>query len=228
MKFVLIPAGTFMMGGDIDMEDPSDYELPLHQVTISKPFYLGIYDVTQGQYEAVMRKNPSRFKGKNIPVHSLSWEDAQRYIWRLNEKEGHSRYRLPTEAEWEYSARAGTTSVFYFGNNLVHLKDYAWYDDKRYNNPIPVGKKRPNDWGLYDMIGNVAEYTEDWFDETYYANSPASDPTGPSSGTERVIRSCSVSATPFTCRISKRGKIGPATIPDYIGFRLVLLPVDSE
>jgi formylglycine-generating enzyme required for sulfatase activity len=119
MEFVLISAGLFVMGADKNFEDADDDETPRHQVRISKPFYLGKYEVTQEQWSTVMENNPSQFKGRNNPVEQVSWNDAQEFIKHLNRKEGHKRYRLPTEAEWEYAARAGTTTTYSFGDRAI-------------------------------------------------------------------------------------------------------------
>jgi formylglycine-generating enzyme required for sulfatase activity len=222
MKFVLVPAGTFMMGADIDIEEADDNELPRHQVKISKPFYLGVYEVTQGQWEALMGNNPSKFKGNDNPVEMVSWEEVQAFITRLNQKEGHSLYRLPTEAEWEYAARAGSTSSYYFGDDKSQLGDYAWYNSNSGETSHPVGQKHPNAWGLYDMIGNINEWTGDWYGETYYANSPSADPTGPISGDIRVVRGCGWTLITFYCRLANRGMSKPTDRNEHKGFRLVL------
>jgi formylglycine-generating enzyme required for sulfatase activity len=228
MKFVLVPAGTFMMGADKNFDEASDDELPRHQVTISKPFYLGVYEVTQQQWKDVMGNNPSKFKGRDNPVETVSWEDAQDFIRHLNQKEGHSRYRLPTEAEWEYAARAGSTSTYFFGDNKSQLGDYAWYEDNSGREAHPVGQKRPNAWGLYDMIGNVWEWNQDWLGDTYYANSPSSDPTGPSSSAYRVVRGCGWNIGAGICRSALRSGGGPASRSEYCGFRLALSPGGNE
>ena len=161
MEFVLIPSGSFVMGRDPLFEEDRDDELPQHKVNISKPFYLGKYQVTQAQWVAVMEDNPSGFKGPANPVEQVSWNDAQEFIKRLNVKEGHNRYRLPTEAEWEYAARAGADTVYFFGNDENILPVYAWFIDNSRKTPHPVGKKRPNAWGLYDVHGNVWEWVQD-------------------------------------------------------------------
>jgi formylglycine-generating enzyme required for sulfatase activity len=223
MKFVLIPAGTFMMGADKEFEEAEDYEQPRHQVTISKPFYLGVYEVTQQQWKDVMGNNPSNFKGRDNPVETVSWEDVQDFIRRLNQKEGHSRYRLPTEAEWEYAARAGSTSTYFFGDDESQLGDYAWYPGNSGRTTHPVGQKRANDWGLYDILGNVWEWVGDWWGETYYASSPSADPTGPISGAYRVDRGCGWNLVARLCRSASRFGLAPAARSGYCGFRLVFL-----
>jgi formylglycine-generating enzyme required for sulfatase activity len=146
------------MGANKNFEDASDDETPQHRVSISKPFYLGKYEVTQAQWEAAMGSNPSEFKGRDNPVELVSWEDAQEFISRLNRKEGHSSYRLPTEAEWEYAARAGSISAYNFGDDSGQLQSYAWYgEEHNAGSTHPVGQKQPNALGLYDMHGNVGE-----------------------------------------------------------------------
>ncbi|GHU35255.1 hypothetical protein AGMMS50256_30130 [Betaproteobacteria bacterium] len=247
MEFIQIPAGEFMMGCGPEDEPCLTHEKPQHRVTISQPFYLGKYEVTQGEWLAVMGNNPSYFKGKNNPVESVSWNDIQVFIQRLNEKEGANRYRLPTEAEWEYAARAGTTSAFSFGNEAKHesvdshATQYAWYGGEIISGPYPVGQKQPNPWGLYDMHGNVAEWVEDWFDANYYARSPVLDPTGSSEkGMGRVLRGgCWCCSMKRNLRTTREGSSDPmrssfrtAAPPDKkdmtTGFRLARSPVIPE
>ena len=158
MEFVLIPAGTFRMGSpDSDTEAYSD-ERPAHRVTISQPFYLGMYPVTQEQWEEVMGNNPSNFKDTPYhPVESVSWDDVQAFLCKLNEQEGRGDYRLPTEAQWEYACRAGTETPRYHPD----VNTIAWYERNSNGHPQPVGQKLPNAWGLYDMLGNVGEWCHD-------------------------------------------------------------------
>jgi formylglycine-generating enzyme required for sulfatase activity len=222
MKFVLISSGSFMMGADKNIEEAGDDEQPRHQVTISNFFYLGVYEVTQRQWQAVMGNNPSKFKGNDSPVEEVSWGDIQVFIRRLNKKEGHSRYRLPTEAEWEYAARAGSTSAYFFGDDESQLGDHAWYGANSGETTHPVGQKRPNAWGLYDMIGNVWEWVGDWYGEAYYANSPSADPTGPLSGTKRINRGCGWAHDASSCRSAIRFDDWPDARREHDGFRLVL------
>jgi len=156
MEFVLIPAGSFQMGSENGDSD----EKPVQKVDIKQAFYLGKFEVTQKQYQAIMGTNPSHFKGENRPVENVSWNDAQTFIKKLNDKEGGAKkYRLPTEAEWEYAARAGTQSKWSFGDNENDLKDYAWYDKNSGNETHDVAQKKPNGFGLFDMHGNVWEWT---------------------------------------------------------------------
>ncbi|MDR1608697.1 MAG: formylglycine-generating enzyme family protein [Deltaproteobacteria bacterium] len=232
MKFVLIPEGVYFMGANSN-EEAKNNELPRHEVRISKPFYLGVLEVTQQQWISVMGDNPSSQKGMDNPVNKVSWVDAKIFILRLNRKEGHSRYRLPTEAEWEYAARAGTTSAYYFGDDESKLGEYAWFNPNSrpqtpgripdtFGTPQPVGQKPPNAWGLYDILGNVQEWTEDWFGETYYANSPSTDPQGPSSGIARVLRGGSWYSPERFCRSAYRSSYKPLHRDALDGFRLAL------
>jgi formylglycine-generating enzyme required for sulfatase activity len=208
MKLVLIPAGKFMMGEGKDQ----------HEVTISKPFYVGVTEVTQAQYEAVMGTNPSHFKGATNPVETVSWNDATEFCKKLSEKTRQA-VRLPTEAEWEYACRAGTTSRFSFGDEDSALGDYAWHDDNSDRTTHPVGQKRPNAWGLYDMHGNVEEWCADWYGD--YPKGAVTDPQGPASGTNRVLRGGAWFFWPG-CRSADRGNGSPdhGGGPDC-GFRAV-------
>ncbi len=177
MEFVKIPAGSFMMGSD-----RKDDEKPIHKVTVNYEFYMGKYEVTQEQYESVTGSNPSSFKNcPKCPVESVSWEDAQEFIRKLNAKNDGYKYRLPTEAEWEYAARAGTTGDFY-GN----LDSIAWYDGNSDGKTHPVGQKQANAFGLYDMSGNVWEWCQDWYSD--YPSGAVTNPTGATSGSYRVLR----------------------------------------
>jgi formylglycine-generating enzyme required for sulfatase activity len=223
MEFVLIPAGSFLMGSDPATDENAGIrETPQHRVTISKPFYLGKYEVTQAQWTAVMGNNPSHFKGRSNPVEQVSWDDVQVFIQRLNRQEGHNRYRLPTEAEWEYAARAGTTGAYSFGDDADSLGRYAWYEDNSGDKTHPVGQKEPNAWDLYDMHGNVFEWVLDWYDATYYSRSPGNDPQGPSFGLRRVFRGGSWNGFAEDCRSANRDYGTPGRRISYIGFRLAL------
>ncbi len=157
MEFALIPAGEFMMGSPSSEEGRWDTEGPVHKVRINKPFYLGVYPVTQKEWQAVMKNNPSSFKGDSLPVEQVSWNDVQKFIKKLNDKESTDKYRLPSEAEWEYAARAGTATRYSFGDDESKLGDYAWYDANSDSKTHPVGQKKPNALGLYDMHGSAWE-----------------------------------------------------------------------
>ena len=220
MKLVLIPAGELMMGSDESDESAYHDEKPQHRVEITEPFYLGASEVTQEQYQRVMGKDPSRFEGDpQRPVETVSWEDAVEFCWRLSEREGNT-YRLPTEAEWEYAARAGSTTNWCFGDSESQLGDYAWYGENSGRTTHPVARKKPNAWGLYDMHGNVWEWCRDWFDSDYYGNSPGNDPMGPSSGTDRVLRGGSWDSSARRCRSALRNYASPASVYLHLGFRV--------
>jgi formylglycine-generating enzyme required for sulfatase activity len=220
MEFILIPAGSFMMGDVFD--GAYDDESPVHRVKISRPFYLGKYAVTQEQWVAVTGKNPSVIKERKHPVETVSWDEVQTFIQRLNEPEGTNRYRLPTEAEWEYAVRAGTTSAYSFGDNANQLEHYAWYEDNSNKQTHPVGQKQPNPWGLYDMHGNVWEWVQDWYGE--YSQSAVTDPTGPSGGDGRVLRGGSWSSNARYLRSANRSNYAPDNRYECLGFRLALSP----
>ena len=163
-------------------------EIPRHQVTISKDFQMLKFEVTQAQWVMVMDDKPSGFSGDSNPVENISWNDCQSFTSKLNELDPSHTYRLPTEAEWEYACRAGSTSIYNFGNESGIFTRYGWFYKNSNNKTNPVGKKRSNAWGLHDMHGNVWEWVQDWYDEDYYENSPGTDPQGPNSGFYRVLR----------------------------------------
>ncbi len=207
MAFVRIPAGDFHMGS----AEGDDDERPVHSVRISQPFDLGIHPVTQAQWETVMGNNPSHFTGDaNRPVESVSWEEVQAFIAKLRDRDPGVTYRLPTEAEWEYAARAGSTTAYCFGNDPEQLSEYAWYGANSGGTTHPVGQRKPNDWGLYDIHGNVWEWVQDWYND-YPAEAaadstaaPTADPTGPSSGSSRVYRGGSWHSSAGGCRSANR------------------------
>ncbi len=155
LEMVLIPAGEFMMGSRAADKGTSNGEKPQHRVRITKPFYLGKYPVTQEQWQAVMGDNPSHFKVPKNPVEEVSWDDCLQFLRRVNEKVGGGKFRFPTEAQWEYACRAGSTTHYCFGDEDSGLSEYAWYAANSGGTPHPVGEKKPNAWGLYDMHGNI-------------------------------------------------------------------------
>ena len=216
MEFVSIPAGKFMMGcspGDLEC---NYNENPRHEVTISRGFELGKYKVTQGQWLKVMGNNPSDYKSDDrLPVERVDWSAVQSFIAKLNALNDGYRYRLPTEAEWEYAARAGTT-----GPQHGNLDSIAWYKSNSGNKTHPVGQKQSNGFGLYDMLGNVFEWCADWYSDSYYSISPAVDPKGPSSGQERVLRGQAWNNRSIWSRVSARGGHSPYTGVGFVGFRV--------
>ena len=214
MEFVRVPSGEFVMG--LDSAESVVNERPLTRVRLSAGYYLGKYEVTQAQWEAVMGSNPSRFDecGQDCPVERVSWEDVQEYIGRLNALAGEKRYRLPTEAEWEYAARAGTSRDHYSGN----VDSIAWHAGNSGDRTHPVGRKAPNAWGLHDMLGNVSEWVQDWRGD--YPGGSVTDPRGPSTGSGRVIRGGSWDIGARGCRARSRYGNGPGGRYGDLGFRL--------
>lgn len=212
MEFVAIPAGEFTMGSN----EGEGNEQPTHKVRITTPFEMGKYEVTQRQWKDIMDDNPSYFPGEDRPVDNVSWDAAQEFIRRLNERDEEFVYRLPTEAEWEYACRAGTE-----GDVAAELPRIASYAATSGGRTSTVGSKRPNAWGLHDLLGNVAEWVADWYDAAYYKQSPAEDPKGPASGVQRVLRGCGFNDEPEDCTASARKSLLPDKSGEYIGFRLV-------
>jgi formylglycine-generating enzyme required for sulfatase activity len=220
IEMVAIKGGTFQMGSNEGEND----EKPMHTVTVSD-FSMGKTEVTQAQWIAVMGSNPSNFKGENLPVEMVSWDDIQVFINKLNAKTGKT-YRLPTEAEWEYAAGASTGSVTgrnkYAGTDSESsLGNYAWYSDNSGSKTHPVGTKQPNQLGLYDMSGNVWEWCSDWYGADYYPNSPQNNPKGASNGSLRVLRGGSWYFSASYCRVSDRFNFSPGYRDYRCGFRLV-------
>ncbi|MGE0823446.1 MAG: SUMF1/EgtB/PvdO family nonheme iron enzyme [Candidatus Binatia bacterium] len=217
MEFLLIPAGEFRMG--TDSKEGSDDERPVHRVRITRPFYLGKYPVTQGQWEAVMGTNSSAFPGDpNRPVECVSWNDAQEFLQRLSEKEEKS-YRLPTEAEWEYAARAGSNAIYCFGDDVKLLREYAWYAENSGGKTHRVGQLDANVWELHDMHGNVWEWVQDWYAVNYYQQSAVIDPQGPEEGQSKVVRGGSWRSEARDVRVARRGRPVPGDRSGLIGFR---------
>ena len=223
MEFIHVPAGTFLMGSR-DLEQRSSKEKPRHTVHISKPFYFGKYEVTQKQWLTVMGNiNPSNFLSPDRPVDEVSWDDVQAFIQKLNAIEKTNSYRLPTEAEWEYAARAGSETSYSYGDDPegVKLSQYAWFESNAKQQTHPVGILFPNAWGLYDMHGNVSEWTQDRYDKQYYLNSPSNNPQGPVKGRKRVVRGGSWINQPYSCRSAARGYYSPDYTDSDFGFRVV-------
>ena len=214
MQLVLIPAGKFVMGSPGSETGRDDDEGPQRRVTVSRSFYMGVTEVTQDQYAAIMGKNPSKFSGLSNPVEQVSWEDAVAFCKALSKKTGQT-VRLPTEAEWEYACRAGSKTRFSFGDEDRDLGAHAWYEDNSDGKSHPVGKKKANAWGLYDMHGNVWEWCGDWYAESY-AGLKTEDPQGPGGGKFRVLRGGSSGYKPARCRSANRYWL----TPDYRGIRI--------
>ena len=273
MNLVLIPSGEFLMGspdsdlyddqladaeahkhasGNYSFDSHNDFR-PQHRVRITKALYVGVHPVTQAEYERVMGRNGFMERSAQdrslLPMILVDWLEAAEFCRRLSalpeERASGHVYRLPTEAEWEYACRAGTTTRYCFGDDQRELNDYAWFKINAGNSPPTlwhttsgpnaVCQKRPNAWGLYDMHGNVFEWCADWYAPDYYRHSPLNDPTGPSSGECRVLRGCASDAGPATARSADRGGAAPGTGSADRGFRVVMsvsptnrLPVESQ
>ena len=224
MDFVWIERGVFQMGSPESEEGRWSNEGPLHEVELSRGFWLGTYEVTQGEWESVMGSNPSRYTGDSRrPVERVSWYDVHEFIGRLNDAAGDSLYRLPSEAEWEYACRAGTTTAYGYQvrDPNPSLGDYAWYDCNDGCDTKVVGGKKPNDWGLHDMHGNVWEWVQDRYSNNYYNNSPRVDPPGRDTGSRRVRRGGDFGNIARNVRSAYRSAGSPGFRHDYIGVRLV-------
>jgi formylglycine-generating enzyme required for sulfatase activity len=273
MKLALIPPGEFEMGSTEEevakrleqaraTKAPSWYvdrlpaEAPKHRVRITKPLWLGVHEVTRGQFRRFVDergytteaerdgkeghrwvdgqwKQDPRFvwnrddsgveRADDHPVHNVTWNDAAAFCKWLSEKEGETT-QLPTEAQWEYACRAGTTRAWHSGDDEGALKDHAWFAFTTDRKSHPVGQKKSNPWGLYDMHGNVWEWCADWYDKDYYAGSPSDDPRGPSSGSRRVLRGGGWVDRPWDCRSSFRAGLSPEFRGDSLGFRVARSP----
>ncbi len=224
MKLVLILPGTFKMGSASEEADRMENETP-HLVSLSNWFYLGIYEVTQEQYEKVMEKNPSHFKANRLPVESINWDDADSFCNKLSEmpeeKAASRLYRLPTEAEWEYACRAGSGAAYAFGDRREDIVTFARYGGEK-GTTYKVGTTEANKWGLYDMHGNVFEWCQDIYGEL--SANEASDPQGPIRGTGRVYRGGSFNTHPGYSRSARRGGHRPFGSVNCIGFRVAMTP----
>lgn len=222
IDFVLIPPGKFYMGSQHFEIGRYDNEGPIHQVILNNPFLMSKYEITQKQWLIVMGDNPSIVKGLNKPVTHISWNDAQKFIAKLNEMENTDKYRLPSEAEWEYACRAGTTTKYYFGDSANNLKNYAWYSINSNEKIHAVGQKEPNQWGLYDMYGNVVEWTQDEW-HTNYTNAPMDGSTWEKDGSsERVVRGGGCNYLARYCRSAFRTFDYADNADNRRGLRLVM------
>lgn len=231
--FVQVPPGEFLMGSTVGL----DTEGPVHRVRITKGFEMGKFEVTQAQWDAVMRSahgtpgpspvtggakpysNPSHFKGATLPVESVSWNDVQQFVASLSVRDPKHLYRLPTEAEWEYASRARSAEEF-----TGDAEGLAWFKGNSQGRTHPAGAKQPNAWGLHDMHGNVSEWVQDWYGPDYYGAGPATDPTGPESGSYRVFRGCHWFSSAADCRTTLRLFNFPIDGYYNVGFRLVRTP----
>lgn len=220
---IKVEAGTFYMGD-------SEYDgNPIHEVELTHDYYIGETQVTQALWEAVGCQNNSTFEDDDNPVENVSWEDCQKFINKLNQKLRKQieplgmKFRLPTEAEWEFAARGGNESGSYDYAGSDDLDEAAWYDGNSDGETHNVAEKKPNELGIYDMTGNVWEWCQDWYGSDYYYKSPAKDPIGPSSGSSRVLRGGSWSRDAEYCRVAYRDYYGPGARSSYIGFRLALV-----
>ena len=234
VEMVLIPGGRFTMG------DKDEVDAPPHEIVVS-PFYMDKYLVTQEQYQRFVGDNPARWKGPKNPIEQVRWSDAVKFCNARSLAEGlqpcydlktwqcdfaANGYRLPTEAEWEYACRAGTQTAYFFGNDASKLADYAWFDKNSGGHPQPVGLKRPNPWGLYDMIGNVWQWCNDFYKVDYYQESPKENPLGPAAGETRVVRGGAWKFSAQNCRSGYRYYENPGYVDvcfgyDIYGFRCV-------
>lgn len=214
---VFIPGGGFQMGDGAGSWPPC-----VHTVELDR-FWIGKYQVTQAQYRKVTGMNPSFFKGGNYPVVWVSWNEAMEFCERLSVNTG-KRFFLPTEAQWEYACRAGSKTWYCFGHDEALLKKYAWYNKNSDGSTHPVGKKKPNAWGLYDMHGNVCEWCLDWYDKNYFMR-PLSmrNPFGPNFGTFRVYRGGSSFRDAKLCRSAHRSGRAPSDRDTDLGFRVVMI-----
>ena len=218
VPMVPVEGGTFMMGATAELEHTSVLEAPAHQVTLSS-YYIGRTEVTQDLWEAVMGKNPSSTKGTRLPVNNISWDDCQQFIQKLNEITGR-KFRLPTEAEWEFAARGGNKSLHYKYCGSNDADEVAWHSGNSDIQIHNVGTKKANELGIYDMAGNVREWCQDW--DGSYSSDAQTNPTGPSSGTNRVIRGSVYVLNSECCRPSYRGPMYPGNAQPYTGLRLAL------
>ncbi len=215
-RMVAVEGGTFQMGATSEQQSPDGNEKPVYQVTLSS-FSIGETEVTQELWEAVMGSNPSYFKGSQLPVECVSWNDCQTFITKLNQLTGQT-FRLPTEAEWEYAARGGNQSKGYQYSGSNNIGEVAWYYDNSSSKTHDVALKAPNELGLYDMSGNVWEWCQDWYGS--YSSSSQTNPQGPSSGSYRVVRGSNWSDDAGDCRVSYRLRGTPSSTNGYLGFRL--------
>lgn len=222
-NFAWIPPGTFVMGSPTTEAGRSAWETQ-RSITLSKGFWMCVHEVTQAEFEDIMGYNPAHFRSVDRPVEQVTWTQAAAYCERLTTRErargriqGNQAFRLPTEAEWEYAARAGASGATYGPLDAI-----AWWEGNSAGGTSPVMQKQPNAWGLHDMLGNVWEWCQDWFGG--YAPGSEIDPRGPSSGDSRVQRGGGFESPTYNCRLAKRSSVGPTSENKTMGFRVVLAP----
>ena len=248
LEMIQCPKGRFMMGSPNDELGRNNDE-EAHIVTLTKPFYIGKYEITQSQYEKIIGKNPSKFEGNNKPVDSITYDEAIEFCYRLNAKYLHSlpkgyRFDLPTEAQWEYACRAGNGSALNSGKEIMtvdgncpNLDETAWYGMNSGYTTHEVGKKKPNAWGIYDMHGNVSEWCRDWFDPYLYNTDPFDDVSSRKRllsqaiqrkeiNLSRVYRGGCWSDIARNCRSARRFSNSPSYMYNFLGFRVALVPID--
>ena len=210
------------MGGDTVSEQADENETPRHSVTFEKSFAMGKFAVTQSQWQEIMGNNPSQFIGKDHPVETVSFKSACEFITQLNRKENTTLYSLPTEAQWEYAARADSQSTYCFGPERSRLVEFAWYKKNSNNRTHSVGLLAPNNWGLFDMHGNVHEWCADWFDRNYYSRSPKKNPGGPGKGLAKVLRGGDWGSEDWYCRSAIRSLSSADRLSPRVGFRVAM------
>ena len=223
VEMVYVRGGCYQMGDIFDDPEGGSEEKPVHEVCVDS-FYLGKYEVTQGQWKSAMGSNPSSDKscGVDCPVDNVSWNDVQDFVLRLNSSSGGRAYRLPTEAEWEYAARSGGKKEKFSGGNVV--ASVAWYNENSGGDSHPVGKKASNGLGLYDMSGSVWEWTNVWYESDYYSHSPRTNPAGPGAGLGHVVRGGCRTGEEYNMRTTRRSAYMPDVRKPALGFRLLKTP----
>ena len=229
LKMIWIPSGKFVMGSPKSEPGHRQEEEELHQVTISRGFWIGQFEVTQAQFETILGENPSTFKDPQMPVHKVNWEDAMEFCKALTDREKSVNrmpdkwgFNLPTEAQWEYACRADTTTVFNFGNEAEELPQYGWFVDNSDGRPKTIGTKKPNAWGIHDLHGNMGEWCFDWYGKAYPVDGSI-DPITKKASAFKVFRGGTYTDIAERCRAAYRNRITPDTRNPWIGFRVVLM-----
>jgi formylglycine-generating enzyme required for sulfatase activity len=229
MKMIWVPPGKFVMGSPKSEPGHRQEEEELHQVTISRGFWVGQFEVTQAQFETILGDNPSAFKDPQMPVHKVNWHEAMEFCEVLTEREKSVNrmpnkwsFNLPSEAQWEYACRADTTTVFHFGNEAEELPPYGWFADNSDGGPKTIGTKKPNAWGIHDLHGNMGEWCFDWYGKAYPVDGSV-DPITEKASAFKVFRGGTYTDIPERCRAAHRHRITPETRNPWIGFRVVLM-----